>query len=404
MDILILNNTGWGLGGGVEEYSRILADINLELGNRIIKASLNRTRRTYEDLVLYARTEKHIVNIFDNYLEKSLSKVCLRFKIDLIHANITDAYNGYPIFKVSRKLKIPLVFTIHGWNYLCPIGWKIMLPEFKVCKKIAPHPHCAICVASLKKHESRSPIEIPLKITRIPYVSYIYRKLLQDADCVISPSKTFTLELYRELGVKAQYIPNPVNPALLRDALEPRVESIRKDEEQIVLFIGRLVHEKGVLFLPEIARRLNPKAELHVAGTGPLEEKLMRYRMPNMILHGLLFGEEKKNLLKRASVVIVPSVCREMLPYVILEAFVHRKPVVAFDVEGGQKELIEMTGSGLLAKPFDIQDFADKVNYLLQNPDEVENMTRNVHKVLLKEFTIDNYKEKLARIYNNVVS
>ena len=99
---------------------------------------------------------------------------------------------------------------------------------------------------------------------------------------------------------------------------------------------------------------------------------------------------------------VVPSEWCEMFGLVVFEAFVLGKPVVAFDL-GGPKEMIEDSGGGLLAKPFYINDFAEKVTYLVENPAEARKMGLMGRRWVEKNLHPNRFAESLAKVYENAL-
>lgn len=117
-----------------------------------------------------------------------------------------------------------------------------------------------------------------------------------------------------------------------------------------LLFVGRLIRQKGVDDLLDAVRRMHDPPRLHVAGDGPdrgrLERLARRYGV-RATFHGYVEGAAKEALFARAAVVCVPSRptrwgLSEGAPLVIREAFARRIPVVATRVGGIQ----EVCGSG----------------------------------------------------------
>ncbi|ADY01262.1 glycosyl transferase group 1 [Vulcanisaeta moutnovskia 768-28] len=90
----------------------------------------------------------------------------------------------------------------------------------------------------------------------------------------------------------------------------------------------------------------------------------------NIVYHGFVSNEEKVKIVSNSFLVIMPINWVELYSYTVVESFAMGKPVVSFGV-GGPKELIEDSGAGLLARPFDVDDFISKVRYLLGNEDLV---------------------------------
>jgi len=113
-----------------------------------------------------------------------------------------------------------------------------------------------------------------------------------------------------------------------------------------ILFLGRLIRQKGVDDLIHAVADLEGSAHLHIAGDGPERRRLTRLasRMGvDTVFHGYVEGTQKRDAFAQASVVCVPS--REVwglsegAPLVVREASVHGIPVVATRV-GGIPELV----------------------------------------------------------------
>lgn len=120
----------------------------------------------------------------------------------------------------------------------------------------------------------------------------------------------------------------------------------RSPSEHEIVFLGRLIRQKGVDDLLAAVSLMQPRPAVDIAGDGPERRRLERLAARLGVrarFHGFVQGEDKARLLRGAAVVCVPS--RETLgglsegaPLVIREAFAYGVPVVATRV-GGIPEL-----------------------------------------------------------------
>lgn len=388
MNVLILTDVGVA---GTQEYCELLAKLNSSLGNDVVRVQIGKRDGTCVNVIPVQGHAAPIIRAFrDHRLAKELHRICHDFNVDLIHANILNVRHLLAI----RDLRPPIVLTTHTWIYGCPIVFKTMLPELTPCNRSFPNGHCVICTMSKCKLSSEPIKATAQRLPQLLYHAYALRATFQRVNSIISPSRDFARELDGKTRTRVYHIPNPMNPAMLG-----KVSKV--GETGNVSFLGRLEWQKGAKILPEVAELLEGKT-VHVAGKGSLKEWLLRQGVDNLFFHGFLAGERKISFLKRSSVVIIPSIVREMFPYVTLEAFASCKPVVAFDV-GGAKEQIETSGGGLLARPFDLKDFAEKVNYLVDNPSEANEMGIRGRNWVEHNLHPDSHGRALAKVYDRTV-
>src|SRR3972149_5468660 len=131
---------------------------------------------------------------------------------------------------------------------------------------------------------------------------------------------------------------------------QPFGETIR---EPYFLFVGRLEKLKGLQTLIPIFRHYR-KAQLLIAGTGNYEPELRRLAngSDNIRFLGFLSQQQLQVLYRQALAVIVPSLCFESFPLVIIESFREKTPDVVRNL-GGMPEIIEERGGGFVFDPED---------------------------------------------------
>ena len=58
----------------------------------------------------------------------------------------------------------------------------------------------------------------------------------------------------------------------------------------------------------------------------------------------------------------------EGLPMVIIESMANKTPVICYDINYGPKDVITNGEDGFIVEKYNIEELAEKINYLLENP------------------------------------
>ncbi|OAT81855.1 glycosyl transferase family 1 [Desulfotomaculum copahuensis] len=176
---------------------------------------------------------------------------------------------------------------------------------------------------------------------------------------------------------KVRVIPNGVDPAnlLAGRSREPDCADLdTRGGVPTVLFMGRLVPEKGVQVLlesfPAVLSRV-PGARLVVAGRGPYQDHLQG-RVQELALEGRVsfagFVDDlgRNRLLEQARVAVFPSLY-EPFGIVALEAMAARVPVIVTDT-GGLQDIVEHGVDGFKVPPENAGMLGHYTAELLANP------------------------------------
>jgi glycosyltransferase involved in cell wall biosynthesis len=181
-------------------------------------------------------------------------------------------------------------------------------------------------------------------------------------------------------------IPNPVELAELPVDRAPSPPSL--------LFLGRIIPEKGVgdllLAMPAVLERV-PECRLVIAGTGDLQrycELAVQLGIKHAVrFPGYLEGAEKAELLRQATVFVLPSHI-EAMPMSVLEAMSNGLPVVATTV-GGIPQAIRHGVDGLLFEPRDVVALADALMRLLSDEQWRRSMAASARHRVEQNFAAD---------------
>ena len=106
---------------------------------------------------------------------------------------------------------------------------------------------------------------------------------------------------------------------------------------------------------------------------------------------------------KISDIVVSPADKPEGFGRIIIESQSMERPVIA-SAHGGSLELIKNNYNGLLFKPKNEQDLADKIKYLLLLPQkEKQKIVKRAKELVNKKYNIDNMCELNLKLYNSIV-
>jgi glycosyltransferase involved in cell wall biosynthesis len=181
----------------------------------------------------------------------------------------------------------------------------------------------------------------------------------------------------------------------------PRVEARRKlewNEDFVVLFVGRLIREKGPDRLLEAAALLSDDGVCVVfAGTGPESERIRSAtgRLPNVRFLGPVSQADLPTLYSAADLLVVPSTSEEGFGRVILEALACGTPVLA-SRRGGIPEALPPQ-VGVLVEPIG-SEIAERIRRLKNDPGEIAALRHAA-----RRFATEKYSSANARLVERVL-
>jgi glycogen(starch) synthase len=179
-------------------------------------------------------------------------------------------------------------------------------------------------------------------------------------------------------------------------------------EEKIVLFVGRLVHEKGAQVLvnamPKVLQKAN--AKFIIVGNGYMKDKLSDL-VRNMglshkaIFTGFVDDQTLKRLQKCADVSVVPSLF-EPFGIVALEAMAAKSPVVVSDT-GGLSEIVEHDVTGVKVYMGNPDSLAWGVTRVLQDSGYANWIKTNAYKKVQEKYDWNKIAQQTRQAYETVL-
>ena len=286
-------------------------------------------------------------------------------KPHIIHAHSHLFLPTFTAVKTAKNLKTPIIVTIHGLmakrNLLVNTAQYIYL--YTIASWIFKHATKIIC---LTKSDAQETIK------------------------------------YGCPPEKIKIIPNAVDT----DLFKPR--NTQKEENSII-WIGRLVPEKGLIYLLKalniIVNKYKIKVKAIIVGDGPQKPELLdlihKYDLSQYVhLTGILNKKEVAHILNKAQLFVLPSL-KEGLPKALLEAMASGLPAIASNISG-INEVIKNHYNGLLVQPQNPQQLAEAITYLLSNPTLIKKLGANARKSIIRKYSWLHILAKLDQVYTEV--
>ena len=193
----------------------------------------------------------------------------------------------------------------------------------------------------------------------------------------------------------------PINEIHAKFGLEPN---------KFLLFLNRLVPEKGVHFAIEAFRQqARNDIKLVIAGSAPTDDpyvkKLRKQAQGDerIIFTGYVSREEVHELYSNALLFLLPSEL-EGMPAVLLESMSHGCPVLVSDIqesldvieEGDQRH-------GFVHRNADVDDLASQLNLLLDDPDRITALRNPSREFVNRAYSWDRSVEMTHEVYKHVL-
>ena len=251
------------------------------------------------------------------------------------------------------------------------------------------------------------PVPGPLRAVYNKFLHAFYRR----ANRIIVPTPRHIdvsdfVPYYRE---KCRVVPFGIELSRfdLNEAGSKRVDSL-KDGAPTILFVGRLVHYKGVEFL--IRAMENMKARLWIVGTGPLEASLKRLAMERGIADRVLFlghvpDEDLIAYYHACDVFALPSITnQEMFGLVQLEAMACGKPVVSTDLPTGVPWVNQHGKTGYCVAPGNPKELTSALQHLMSSSELRSEMGATGRARVEQQFSSATMAEGMLQVYQEVLS
>jgi glycosyltransferase involved in cell wall biosynthesis len=293
--------------------------------------------------------------------------LCFKNRYDVLHVHWPFPH-GIQAFPAAKIFKIPVVLNYHG--------------------------------ASL------------LLIKKNPWVRPVLKFLTLRADRVFANSN-FTAQRILEVCPTPVLIspygctfdPNPLGKAPVQK---------NSNSEFVLLFVGRHIERKGIVYLLEAMKLFNPQENIHllIVGEGDLtldlQSKVQQESIPNIQFLGRLNSEDLQATYARANVFLLPAIIdskgdTEGLGVVLIEAIEKGLVVIASEV-GGITDVIKHEQSGLLVPQKDPLAIADAVRRLRTDSTLYQSLITKAKRHVQSQFSWDRIIQEQISAYRTLIS
>ena len=376
--------------GGAEVVVEIIVHELLKLGHDLVLITVGRKNVIQRDgrLTIYRLKP---INVF-SFLDINQRPIWLR-----LFWHPLDVFNLSSYFAVKKilgqeKPAVVMTHNLKGLGYLIPRAIrKVGLRHFHTLHDVQLSRPSGLILFGREK---------PFLILDKVYEKTI-KRLFGNPDVVISPSR-WLMGYYQARGFfyesKKLIMPNPI--------VFKKVEKVEKNDEadagqkkNTLLFVGQLEWFKGILFLIQALKKVQPQNwQLLIIGSGGAEDEVKE----------LIKGDNRFNFLGRvehhklvdyyrtADLTLIPSLCYENSPKVIDESLVANVPVIAADI-GGVSEIVKDDYNGFTFAPGNEKSLIEVLEYFLSHPEKIEELKKNCF-ISVRNFSANIYIKQLLKL------
>lgn len=296
-----------------------------------------------------------------------VKKILEAENIDLVHAHGTRANSN--TFSPAKKLKIPLIYTVHGWSFhpdQHPVVKLIRTLSERFLVKVARK---TICVSESNLREGKSKFPMP----------------------------------------RASVIVNGINQVKFNPDQE--YKDIRtgfgiQQDEVLVGYIARITAQKEPFtYLKAIAKiPAELKIKFLIVGDGDLKPGMLELAKKLNLESRIIFEDFRDDIpavLNGIDIFCLPSLW-EGLPIALLEAMAMRKAIIATAIDG-TKDLVKDGENGLLIPTSNPDELAKAVMLLAADGKLRTAMGIAAGELIRSQFNIETMTRKVEAAYLSVL-
>jgi len=398
---IVFANKFYYLKGGAERYAFDLAAMLASHGHEVVPFSMRDKRDLPTPWAKYFVSPVETENVsFSLGGLKTAGRLLYSFEakrkfaglLDKAKPGLVHVHNIYhqispSILPEAKRRGLPVVMTAHDYKLIAPNY--ALFHDGHICEATKPDRFWRAvghrCIKGSRMAGALEALEMSFHRS--------FGLYLNNIDLIITPSR-FMHALFMSYGIpeaKLVHVPH-FTETVSRQPVYGGTYG---------LFVGRLSPEKGVDVLIKAAAKVK-NVPIHIVGTGPQEQYLRdlaeSLRANNVVFKGFMEGEKLAAEYAGARFVAVPSIFYEVVGLVALEAYAYGKPLVASQI-GGLAETVIDGQTGRFASVGDVDDWAEQISALWDNPQICEDMGRAGRRLAETEYAPVKHYERIIEVY-----
>lgn len=235
------------------------------------------------------------------------------------------------------------------------------------------------------------------------YIKFGEKIAVKCADEIIVLSENIKRYFKDTYNRETVYVPNGVNEPNIVEANEIKTKyGLEKDG--YILFLGRIVPEKGISYLIKAFKEVKTDKILVIAGgasdTGEHYNELKELAKTDdrIIFTGFVQGRILEELYSNAYVYTLPSDL-EGMPLSLLEAMSYSNCVLGSNID----EIVEVVeDKAVLFEKSNVKDLTEKLQYLCDDENVVNEYKNNARRYICDKYSWDEVTKQTLEIYEGV--
>jgi len=383
--VLVVHESYLQSGG---EDRAVEADVHLlrSRGHEVLEY-----RRDNREVGSYGYVRLGLTTIWSHSSYRELTRLVTEERPDIVHFHNTLPLISPAGFWAAKRAGSTVIQTLHNYRLVCPNA--VLFRNGEVCEECL---HWAVPLPGVLHGCYRESRPATAAITAMLVAHRVIGTWQQAVDAFITLTEFQTKKLVAG-GI-------PESKVIVRPNFVEPDPGLGPGDGGYALFVGRLTAEKGVVTLLRAWQQLPEQIPLLLVGDGPLAESVSSAAEENEAISylGPQTNDRVLELMRRAAILVFPSLWYEGFGITIIEAFATGLPVVAVGT-GAASEIVKDGDTGLLVPPGDSHALGGAVSRLFRNDRLRKRMRAACRREYFEKYTGERAYHRLIEVYRRAL-